>query len=55
MIQQTILSQLVFLIGNQKVKNIIVTEVTVCSPVITYYSQNPWNFRDMEVITLQKD
>ena len=32
--------------GNQKVKSIIVTEVTVRSPFITYSSQNPWNFLD---------
>ena len=38
---------------NQKVKDIIVTEVTVRSPFITYCSQNPWNFLDMEVIMIK--
>ena len=41
--------------GNQKVKSIIVTEVTVRSPFITYSSQNPWNFLDMEVIMIKED
>ena len=41
--------------GNQKVKSIIVTEVTVLSPFIMYSSQNPWNFLDMEVIMIKKD
>ena len=40
---------------NQKVKSIIVTEVTVKSPFITYSSQNPWNFLDMEVIMIKDD
>ena len=41
--------------GNQKVKSIIVTEVTVRSPFITYSSQNPWNFLDIEVIIIKED
>ena len=41
--------------GNQKVKSIIVTEVTVRSPFITYFSQKPWNFLDMEVIMMTED
>ena len=41
--------------GNQKVKSIIVTEVTVRSPFITYSSQNPCNFLDMEVIMIKED
>ena len=41
--------------GNQKVKSIIVTEVTVMSPFIMYSSQNPWNFLDMEVIMIKED
>ena len=41
--------------GNQKVKSIIVTEVTVMKPFIMYSSQNPWNFLDMEVIMMKKD
>ena len=40
---------------NQKVKSIIVTEVTVMSPFIMYSSQNPWNFLDMEVIMIKED
>ena len=40
---------------NQKVKSIIVTEVTVRSPLITYSSQHPWNFLDMEVIMIKED
>ena len=44
-----------FLSGNQKVKSIIVTEVTVRSPFIKYSSQNPWNFLDMEVIMIKDD
>ena len=44
-----------FFLGNQKVKSIIVTEVTVRSPFITYSSQNPWNFLDMEVIMINED
>ena len=39
----------------QKVKSIIVTEVTVISPFIMYSSQNPWNFFDMEVIMIKED
>ena len=35
----------------QKAKSIIVTEVTVRSPFITYSSQNPWNFLDTEVMS----
>ena len=42
-------------IRNQKVKSIIVTEVTVRSPFITYSSQNPWNFLNMEVIMIKED
>ena len=42
-------------IDNQKVKSIIVTEVTVMSPFIMYSSQNPWNFLDMEVIMTKED
>ena len=45
----------VFFKGNQKVKSIIVTEVTVMSPFIMYSSQNPWNFLDMEVIMIKED
>ena len=41
--------------GNQKVKSIIVTEITVRSPFITYSSQNPWNFLDMAVIMIKDD
>ena len=41
--------------GNQEVKSVIVTEVTVRSPFITYSSQNPWNFLDMEVIMIEED
>ena len=41
--------------GNQKVKSIIVTEVTVRSPFITYSRQNPWNFLEMEVIMIKED
>ena len=41
--------------GNQKVKSIIVTAVIVMSPFITYSSQNPWNFLDMEVIMIKED
>ena len=41
--------------SNQKVKSIIVTEVTVRSPFITYSSQNPRNFLDMEVIMIKKE
>ena len=41
--------------GNQKVKSIIKTEATVMIPFITYYSQNPWNFLDMEVIMIKED
>ena len=44
-----------FLRGNQKVKSITVTEVTVRSPFITYSSRNPWNFLDMEVIMIKED
>ena len=44
----------VFYRGNQ-VKSIIVTEVTDRSPFITYSSQNPWNFIDMEVIMIKED
>ena len=36
-------------------KSIIVSEVTVRSPFITYSSQNPWNFLDMEVIMIKED
>ena len=43
------------LFGNQKVKSIIVTEVTVMSPFIMYSSQIPWNFLDMEVIMIKED
>ena len=39
--------------GNQKVNSIIVTEVTVRNPFITYSSQNPWNFLDREVIMIK--
>ena len=42
-------------ISNQKVKSIIVTEVTVMSPFIMYSSQNPWNFLDMEMIMIKED
>ena len=42
-------------LSNQKVKSIIVTEVTVMSPFIMYSSQNPWNFLDMEVIMIKED
>ena len=41
--------------GNQKVKSIIVNEVTVRNPFITYSSQNPWNFLDMDVIIIKED
>ena len=41
--------------GNQKVKSIIATEVTVMSPFILYSSQNPCNFLDMEVIMIKED
>ena len=41
--------------SNQKVENIIVTEVTVRSSFITYSSQNPWNFLDREVIMIKED
>ena len=41
--------------SNQKVKSNIVTEVTVRSPFITYFSQTPWNFLDMEVIMIKED
>ena len=44
-----------FFWSNQKVKSIIVTEVTVMSPFIMYSSQNPWNFLDMEVIMIKED
>ena len=44
-----------FFFCNQKVKSIIVTEVTVMSPFIMYSSQNPWNFLDMEVIMIKED
>ena len=44
-----------FFMGNQKVKSIIVTEVTVKNPFITYSSQNPWNLLEMEVIMIKKD
>ena len=44
-----------FSTGNQKVKSIIVTEVTVMSPFIMYSSQNSWNFLDMEVIMIKED
>ena len=45
----------IFFKGNQKVKSIIVTEVTVRSPFITYSSQNPWNFLDMEIMIKEDD
>ena len=41
--------------GNQKVKSVIETEVTVRSPFITYSSQNPCNFPDMEVIMIKEN
>ena len=41
-------------LGNQKVKSIIVTEVKLRSPFITYSSQNPWNFLDMEKIMIKE-
>ena len=44
-----------FFLGNQKVKSIMVTDVTVRSPFITYSSQNPWNFLDTEVIMVKED
>ena len=44
-----------FFSSNQKVKSIIVTEVTVRKPIITYSSRNPWNFLDMEVIMIKED
>ena len=44
-----------FFWSNQKVKSIIVTEVTVMSPFIMYSSQNPWSFLDMEVIMIKED
>ena len=43
-----------FLKGNQNVKSIIVTRVTVMSPVITNSSQTPWKFLDMEVIMIKR-
>ena len=54
-IKQYLSFQFFFLliIGNQKDKSIIETEVTVRSPFITYSSQNPWNFLDMEVIIIK--
>ena len=45
----------IFLNGNQKVKSIIVTEVTIMRSFIMYSSQNPWNFLDMEVIMIKDD
>ena len=42
-------------LGNQKVKSIIVTEIKLRSPFITYSSQNPWNFLDMEKIMIKED
>ena len=44
-----------FFMGNQKVRSIIVTEVTVRSPFITYSSQNPWKFLEMELIMIKED
>ena len=41
--------------NNQKIKSIIVIEATVRSPFITYSSQNPCNFLDMEVIMIKED
>ena len=41
--------------GNQKVKSIIVPNVTVRTPFITYSSQNTWNFLDMEGIMIKED
>ena len=55
MLQTYFYSFFSFFVGNQKVKSIIVTEVTVRSPFITYSSQNPWNFLDMEVIMIKED
>ena len=43
-----------FFKSNQRVKSIRVTDVTVRSPFITYSSQNPWKFLDMEVIMIKK-
>ena len=43
-----------FLKFNHKVKSIIVTEVTVRSPFVTYSSQNTWIFLDMEVIMIKR-
>ena len=36
-------------------KSLYSQEVTVRSPFITYSSQNPWNFLDMEVIMNKED
>ena len=52
---QAVCLHLIFFKGYQKVKSIIVTEVTVMSPFIMYSSQNPWNFLDMEVIMIKED
>ena len=41
--------------NTNRIQSIIVTEVTVRSPFITYSSQNPWNFLDMEVIMIKED
>ena len=46
---------LFFLSVNQKVKSTIVTRVTVRRPFVTYSSQNPWNFLDIEVIKIKED
>ena len=56
LIKQYLSFQFFFLIiGNQKDKSIIETEVTVRIPFNTYFSQNPWNFLDMEVIIIKED
>ena len=44
-----------YFFDNQKIKIIIVTEVTVRSPFMTYSSRKPWNFLDMEVIMIKED
>ena len=53
--QTKVRKRCIFFNGNQKVKSVIVNEVTVKSPFITYSSQNPWNFLDMEVIMIKED
>ena len=43
------------LFTSNQVESIIVTEVTVKSPFITLFSQNPQNFLDKETIMVKKE